>query len=71
MGAAEVTLQAGERGSTKRVATRRKDVQCLEGNQKSLVTGMISGTRKKRQYNCEIFSVCSGDAMWVERKVLV
>lgn len=71
MGAAEVTMQAGERGSTKTVAIRSQDVQCLEGDQPSLVTGMISRTRQKRQHNCEIFSVYSGDAMWVQKKALV
>lgn len=64
-------MQAGERGSTKTVAIRSQDMQCLEGDQQSLVTGMISRTRKKRQDNCEIFRVYSGDAMWVQRKVLV
>ena len=52
MGAAEVTMQAGERGSTKRVATRRKDVQCLEGESKEF--GDWHDFRDKREETIQL-----------------
>jgi hypothetical protein len=49
-GASEVTMQVGERGCTKALAIKYKELQYSQENQLDLVTDEISKIRKKRQW---------------------